>query len=218
MQKNNIKSILVCVLFSVACFVWSTALGEEADSQWQMLFDGTSLDNWQVNENKQSFRVVDGAIVAHGDRSHLFYTGPVGNHDFKNFELKMEVLTKPQANSGVYIHTGFQSEGWPEKGYEMQVNNSQSDWRRTGSVYAVQDVREPPAGDNQWFDYHIIVKGKKITVKVNGETINQYSEPEHAPHWEEKPLKRLSSGTIALQAHDPGSEVHYRNIRVKLLP
>jgi len=30
--------------------------------------------------------------------------------------------------------------------------------------------------------------------------------------------RKLSAGTFALQAHDPGSEVHYKNIRVKRLP
>jgi hypothetical protein len=36
-----------------------------------------------------------------------------------------------------------------------------------------------------------------------------------APHLAERPGRKLSSGTIALQAHDPGSLVYYRNIRVK---
>lgn len=216
MKENKIKSAIVCVLLSLVCCL--SVSGDEADSHWHSLFDGETLENWRANENADSFQVIDGAIVVRGDRSHLFYEGPVGDHNFKNLELKLEVLTKPKANSGIYVHTGFQEEGWPDKGYEFQVNNSQGDWRRTGSVYAVRDVREPPAKDNEWFDYHIIVDGKRMTVKINGETINEYVEPDDAPHFQDKPLKRLSSGTIALQAHDPGSEVHYRNIRVKLLP
>jgi hypothetical protein len=185
---------------------------------WIPLFDGRSLDGWKVNERPESFRVVDGAIVAHGERSHLFYVGDVENHDFKNFELKLEVMTEPQANSGVYFHTKFQGPGWPKAGYECQVNNSQSDWKRTGSLYDVKDVREAPAKDNQWFEYHIMVRGKHVTLSVDGKTLVDYTETENPPHLSVWPLRKLSSGTFAFQAHDPDSVVHYRNIRVKPLP
>lgn len=190
----------------------------EAEQQWIALFDGKSLDGWRTNENQESCKVEDGVIVVGGGpRSHLFYNGPVKNHDFKDFEFKCEVMTKPGANSGIYFHTEYQPAGWPEKGYEAQVNNSQSDWRRTGSLYGIKDVRESPAQDNEWFEYHIIVKDKTIKLIVDGETIVEYTEPENPPHLEENPRRQLSSGTFALQAHDPGSIVHYRNIRVKPL-
>jgi hypothetical protein len=141
----------------------------------------------------------------------------VKNHDFKDFELKLDVKTEPQANSGVYIHTEYQDSGWPEKGYEAQVNNSQSDWRRTGSLYAVKDVRQAPAKDGEWFEYHITVKGNKVTLSVDGKPIVEYTEPENPPHASAMPSRKLSSGTIALQAHDPGSVIRYRNIRIKPL-
>ena len=186
---------------------------------WISLFDGESLDGWRASENKDSCKVEGGVIVVGGgERSHLFYDGPVNDHDFKNFELKLEAMTEPGANSGVYFHTEYQEEGWPSKGYEAQVNNSQEDWRRTGSLYAVEDVSESPAQDNEWFDYHIIVRGNQITLKVNGDTVVDYTEPEDPPQPDSTRDRRLSSGTIALQAHDPGSIVHFRNIRIKPLP
>lgn len=196
--------------------------GEETISDgsgWFSLFDGQSLDGWTANEGRGSCSVEDGTLkIGGGPRSHLFYSGPVFDHDFKNFELKLEVMTKPGANSGVYFHTEYQEEGWPDKGYEAQVNNSQEDWRRTGSLYAVEDVRDSPAKDNEWFEYDITVRGQQITLKVNGETTVDYTEPDDPPHLAEMPGRKLSSGTIALQAHDPGSTVYYRNIRVKPLP
>ena len=184
---------------------------------WITLFDGKSLEGWTANENKDSFKVEDGVILVDGPRSHLFYTGPVENHDFKDFELKLDVKTEPQANSGVYIHTGYQESGWPEKGYEAQVNNSHHDWRKTGSLYAVKDVRQSGHEDGEWFEYHIIVRGNEITLKVNGKPTVEYTEPENPPHLEQTPGRELSSGTIALQAHDPGSVIRYRNIRIKPL-
>ena len=71
-----------------------------------------------------SWKIVDGAIVTGGERSHLFYSGDVLDHNFLNFEFSVDVKSQPGANSGVYIHTEFQEEGWPAKGYECQVLNS----------------------------------------------------------------------------------------------
>ena len=177
---------------------------------WIKLFNGKSLDGWKVGENPETFKVEDGAIVVFGNRAHLFYDGPVNDHAFKNFEYKATVMTKPGANSGMYIHTAFQQEGWPSQGYEIQVNNSHTDWRRTGSVYAIQDVKEAPAKDDKWFTQHIIVQGNKITVRVDGKTINEYTVPAEGG--------KLSSGTFALQGHDPKSKVLYKDIMVKPLP
>jgi hypothetical protein len=73
------------------------------------------------------------------------------DHNFKNFEFKAEVMTYPGANSGIYFHTAFQQGGWPAKGYEVQVNNSHTDWRRTGSLYGFSDVREVYVKDYEWY-------------------------------------------------------------------
>lgn len=177
---------------------------------WIKLFDGKSLDGWKVGENASTFKVEDGSIVVFGPRAHLFYDGPVQNHNFKNFQYKATVMTKPGANSGMYIHTEYQQDGWPSKGYEIQVNNSHTDWRRTGSVYGIQDVKEAPAKDDKWFTQEITVNGNKITVKVDGKTINEYTVPSEGG--------KLSSGTFALQGHDPKSKVYYKDIMVKILP
>jgi hypothetical protein len=203
------KTLLTC---SVAVLLFITLSSQTVETQndgWINLFDGKSLDGWKASEHPATFSVADGSIVVYGDRAHLFYEGPVSNHTFKNFEFKADVMTTPGSNSGIFIHTTYQEEGWPSKGYEIQVNNTHTDWRKTGSIYAIQDVKEAPAKDNEWFTEHIIVQGKKITVKVNGKTINEYTEGENG---------KLSNGTFALQGHDPKSKVFYKNVMVKPLP
>ena len=192
--------------------------GAAADEEpgFERLFDGKSLAGWQPNENPGSWQVRDGAIVCHGPRSHLFYVGPdaATPAEFRNFHLKADVMTKPKANSGIYFHTKFQESGWPSVGHEAQVNNSQSDPVRTGSLYNVVKNLTPPAKDDEWFTEEVIVEGNRIITKVNGKTIVDHVEKTG----EIKDGRKLSKGTFALQAHDPGSEVHYRNIRVKRLP
>lgn len=187
-------------------------------SGWKSLFDGKTLNGWKASENKDSFSVQDGMIVANGPRSHLFYEGPVKDANFKNFEFKADIMTKPGSNSGIYFHTEYQETDWPSKGYEVQVNNSHSDWRRTGGLYAVEDVKESPAKDNEWFTEHIIVQDKHIIIMVNGKTTVDWTEPENWEPPSGMPGRRISSGTFALQGHDPGSTVYYKNIMVKPLP
>jgi len=197
----------VTVLFVISAASWKTE--PNTDDGWVKLFDGKSLNGWKAAEHPATFTVADGAIVVYGERAHLFYEGDVHQHSFKNFEFKADVMTTPGSNSGIFIHTAYQEEGWPSKGYEIQVNNTHTDWRKTGSVYAVQDVKEAPAKDNEWFTEQITVQGKKITIRINGKVINEYTEGENG---------RLSSGTIALQGHDPKSKVYYKNVMIKVLP
>ena len=183
-------------------------------SGWVQLFDGKSLEGWKANENPETFSVKDGVLIVKGNRSHLFYAGSVQNHDFKNFEFKAEIQTKSKANSGVYFHTAFQKDGWPSKGYEVQVNNTHGDPKKTAGLYGVKDNFEAPVKDGEWFTLYIKVDGKQITTKVNDKEIVSYTEPDDTG---DKP-RRLTSGTFAIQGHDPDSEVHYRSIAVKPLP
>lgn len=203
---KTLARLAAMALGIAACSTGRSASGPDG---WISLFDGRTLSGWRASENPATFRVENGEIVVHGPRAHLFYDGPVMNHAFRDFELTADVMTRPGANSGIFIRTAFQPNDWPSQGYEVQVNNSQSDWRRTGSLYAVQDVRE--AGrDNEWFTIHTIVRGRRVQVMVDGRQVVDYTEPAGS-------ATRLTGGTIALQGHDPGSEVHYRNIMVRPL-
>ncbi len=199
-----------------SCVLVGGGVARAEESGFEPLFDGKSLAGWKASENTGSWKVVEGELVCRGPRSHLFYVGgdPAAVPEFKNFHLKAEVLTKPKANSGIYFHTKYQNDGWPAQGHEAQVNNTSGDPVRTGSLYNVVKNLEAPAKDDQWFTEEVIVEGNRIVIKVDGKTIVDHVENAAAV----KDGRKLSSGTFALQAHDPDSEVHYRNIRVKRLP
>ena len=212
-MKKNILTI-VLALFSVASFA-QNAPDKEG---WISLFDGETFEGWKANENAASFSIVDGVIKVDGPRSHLFYVGPVGNHNFKNFEFKTQVKTEPGANSGIFFHTEFLDEGWPFKGYEVQVNQSHGDWRKTGSLYSFDDVKEVHVKDNEWYTEHIIVKDDKVTIKINGKTVVEYVESEDKNRPADAGEKKIDRGTFALQAHDPKSVIYFKDIMVKPLP
>ncbi len=126
-------------------------------------------------------------------------------------------MTLKGSNGGVYFHTEYQKGGWPSKGFEVQVNNTHRDPKKSGGLYAVEDVFEAPAKDGVWFTEHIIVQGKKITIKVDGKTLVEFTEPTPPKPPRGMNGRLLSAGTFALQGHDPKSTVYYKNIRVKIL-
>lgn len=211
------------------------------------LFDGKTLNGWKVGENADMFQVRDGVIVMECPATtqtpaHIFYVGKVGNHDFKNFHLKVDVMTFPKANSGIYFHTKYQESGWPSSGVECQVNNSHVDWRRTGSLWALKNISwgpetppknnkeavavlpKPLVTDNVWYTEEVICQDGQITVKLNGKTVLEYTVsqadtqhkiPNNTGTW-------LPRGTFALQGHPPMpgqiSKACFKNIRVKILP
>ena len=207
------KGVLVVVAVCVSAVVLAA---EGKDEGWKRLFDGKTLEGWKASEKPDHWKVEEGTIVGRGSRSHLFYVA----EEFKDFHFKADVMTQPGTNSGIYFHSKFQEGGWPEHGYESQVNVTHGDPVKTGSIYNVVKIFETPAKDGKWWTQHIIVKGKSITtmIEIDGKVLFRYEyvEPPSVAQGSEK--RRLSKGLFAFQQHDPGSVVRYRNVMVKPLP
>jgi len=196
-------------------FAATRLLGAEVESGFTSLMDGKSFDGWKLaEENPQTWTIEDGAFVAHGNRCHLFYVGDQA--PFKDFDLKVEVMTGPHSNGGIYFHTKYQASDWPRTGFECQVNNTHSDWIKTGSLYGLANTGLTAAQDGKWWTQEIIVKGKNVVVLIDGKKVLEYNEPEGAEPGKDF-TRKLSEGTFALQGHDPGSIIRYKNIRVKKL-
>lgn len=215
-------TVLAGLLPAAVLFV---CLGRAASQDWTPLFDGRSLSGWKASEHPESFRVEDGKIVCNGPSAHLYYVGDVAGADFKNFELKAEVMTTPGANSGIYFHTEYREAGPPTKGYEAQINNTYvghgyRELKKTGSAYGVRNQYKSLAGDEQWFTMHVVVTGKRLRISVGDTLVVDYTEPAQPVRTEQPPLpdRLLSHGTFALQCHDPESKVFYKSVLVKPLP
>jgi len=225
-------------LTALAALAFTSA--QAADDGWVSMFNGKDLTGWKSNEEVPGvFTVENGELKVSGGRAHLFYVGPNGEAKFQSFELKLKVKTTPGSNSGVYFHTQYQEKGWPDKGFECQVNSTHTDPKKTGSLYGVINIlalldgqKEPeggkhikvplaPSTDGEWFDYNIKVEGKHITLSVNGKTTVDFIEPEGwdpVKELKNMPGRKLSEGTIAIQGHDPKSTTYYKDILIKALP
>lgn len=204
------KPILTAALLFFAGTAWA-----QTEPGFTSLFDGKTFAGWKpAEENSDTWKIEDGAFVTRGGRSHLFYVGD--EKPFKNFELRVDVETEHGANGGIYFDTKYQAKGWPTNGFESQVDNSHSDWKRTGSLYDVANLGNTPAKDGEWWTQTIIVQGSRVTCKVNDIIVLEYNEPPGAQPGKQF-TRKLAEGTFALQAHDPTSIVRYKNIRMKRL-
>jgi hypothetical protein len=190
-------------------FIFLLLASFTSNAQWIDLFNGQDLNNWKISENPASFHIENGELIVNGNRGHLFYNG----YTPKNFEVHARVKTYPGANSGLYVCTKFLENDWPKQGYEIQLNNSHTDWRRTASVYGIQDTKETFVKDEEWFDLNVIVQGNRITTKINGKTVIEYTEPDSVAKGTD--ARRIQMGTIAIQAHDPNSKVAYQKIQIR---
>lgn len=194
------------------------------DKGFTNLFNGKDLTGWKISGPAQTFKVENGAIVANGATGtacggcgHLFYDGSVHGHQFRNFDLRLDVMARSRSNGGIYVMTEFQESGFPAKGFEIQLNNSHTDRIRTGSLYHVVDLSHIPAKDDEWFPMEIIAKGQTISVLVKNVKVLEWTQPADWNGAYDTPGRKIGPGTVAFQAHDPNSFTYYTNIRIRSL-
>ena len=201
---------------SIAALALTASLhAADLEAGFTSLFDGKTFTGWKIAEPEaKSWRIEDGVIIAQGNRSHLYYVGD--EKPFKDFEFKVDVMTEPGSNGGIYFHTAWQESSWPKAGFECQVNVSHADYKKTGSLYDIANLGVTPSQDNKWWTQHITVKGNKVQVRIDGKLVLEYNEPPGTQPGKDF-LRKLNEGTFAFQAHDPKSVVRYKNIRVKRL-
>lgn len=200
-------SASLALVFSAALLVAQNtdpgkAVEAKPDKQgWVALFDGKTLSGWTAPDPSGWNVTPAGEVVGQGKRSHLF-----SPNTYTNLEFKAEVKLNHRGNSGMYIRAAL-TPGWP-KGYEAQVENTSPDSQKTGSLYNLAKVTEQLVQDDTWWTQHIIAIGNRIIIKVNDKIVVDYVDEKNM----------YQAGHLALQQHDPGNHVTFRNLMVKPLP
>ena len=208
---------ILALLITLSIFVGCTSPTSEG---YTALFNGKDLSGWKGTAGSDSYSIKDGILKLNstGGGQHLLYTAK----KFKDFELLVVSKSEPSSNSGVYFHTDGTSRlkaGWLHFGYEAQLNSTEKEKRKTGSLYGIQDVAVSPVDETKWFEMKIRVEGKRIQIWVNGKRTADYTEPENP----ERPKNRIgrllnpNGGYIALQAHDTKSVWYFKEVKIKEL-
>ena len=223
----------------------ATLHGEEdagkADHGFVSIFDGKTLDGWEEmpSVEKKAWSVVDGMIVGEGDkgRGYLVYSK---DKNLADFELKFLYRFPGKGTSGVNIRARVDKTGRRKfEGYHADIGHVGIG----GKVLGAWDFHTPGRREHRcfrgdslvidkddkpvitplkgavtaddinkggWNELHIIIKGNRFQFFLNGKPSAEFIE--HLPR-----EKRLHSGMIQLQLHDPGMIVHYKDIRLKVL-
>jgi hypothetical protein len=88
------------------------------------------------------------------------------------------------------------------------VENTSPDPQKTGSLYNFSRVTEQLIPDDAWWTQHIIADGNHIVIKVNDKTVVDTVEAKNT----------YTKGYLALQQHNAGSVVQFRNLMMRPLP
>ena len=194
---------------------------------WRPLFDGKSLDGWEMHGDPTGAVAQEGNILITGGGGEL-----ATKEDFKDFELYLEFQTSEMANSGVFLRAARDGSNPAYSGCEIQVlddfnwervsNSKLEPWQFCGSLYHAQPPKAKalkPIGE--WNSYRILCSGSRIRTVLNG--VELYDVDTHALPLADPPFeKRAKTGFIGLQRHGGASEqdkswVRYRNLFVRPL-
>lgn len=170
---------------------------ELVEAGWLSLFDGETLFGWEKTGDA-NFRIEDKTIVVDDGEKCLLLTTTA----FADYELHVEFLAAEGANSGVFLHMPGPKADPKTECYELNIAPPTNGFP-TGSFVFREKVEGVPES-NEWRAFDITVNGDEVKVKLDGEEILVFTDPE--------PLKR---GKIGLQ-HNEGRTA-FRNIRLRPL-
>ncbi|KAA5539570.1 DUF1080 domain-containing protein [Roseiconus nitratireducens] len=200
--------LLTFGLFLLGLIALSNSSTRAEESDWTPLFDGKSLDNWEVRPSacRDDWKVEQGEIIAENPQkegSNLWT-----KKEYRDYELELEYKTTSE-----YYDTGVMLRG---DGHQVQIGISGSLQKdMTGCIYAPKDKRGsyPGATDKiaefhkvgDWNHLRIILTDKRIQTFLNGEPFVDYTG-----------IAINEKGPIGLQLHGGHHmKVQFRNVRIK---
>ena len=195
--------------------------GEKKEG-FRVLFDGTNLDEW--TGNKKDYVVESGNIVLYPSKN--FGGNLYTKEQFDNFIFRFEFMLTPGANNGLGIRTPLEGDA-AYGGMELQILDNEAPiykdlqvYQYHGSVYGVIPAKRgylKPVGE--WNYQEVIADGDNIKVILNGTTILDGNIREASKNGtidkRDHPGLLNKTGHIGFLGH--GSEVKFRNIRIKQL-
>lgn len=235
MKSVHLSQTLLSLLTAVTLMTATTNSFAADNSDWRVLFDGTSTDEWRgYNSNS-----LPSAWKVEGDELVLRPgSGEAGDimskRIFGDFELHMQWMVEEGGNSGIFYHVleqPDQSIYW--SGLEMQILDDENHPdsfrgvdgnRQAGSLYDLLPIQPKTANPHgQWNDIRIISRGPMVEHWLNGEmvlryerwTVEWFAMLRNSKFREHNEFGAMQQGHIGLQDH--GDMVRFRNIRIREL-
>lgn len=201
-MKRFFTITLWLVVIGFVCFAgfagFQQSYGAPAQAEWITLFDGSSLEGWNIIGDA-NWELVDGAVQADSGNGHL--VTPVSYGDF---QLMLEFWVDEVANSGIFIRCSDPEDIRATNSYEVNIFDTRPDQSyRTGGIVNVASPIEIINTGGQWNTYQITARGSRLTVTLNGVRTVDVED------------SQFTDGPIALQYG--AGVVKFRNVRIQLL-
>ena len=183
------------------------------------IFNGQDLTGWNTQQALEAkFEVSEaGELRVLGGRGQL-----ETDDQYTNFVLQLECKVNGEGlNSGIFFRAQPDRLGL---GYESQISNTFKEGDRTkpadygtGGIYRRQPARRVVADDREWFTKTLIADGPHFAVWVNGHQVTDWHDYRPASD-NPREGNRLAGGILTIQAHDPTTDLSFRNLRIAELP
>ena len=235
MKSVHLSQTLLSLLTAVTLMTATTNSFAADNSEWRVLFDGTSTDErrgYNSNSLPSAWKVEGDELVLRpgsGEAGDI-----MSKRIFGDFELHMQWMVEEGGNSGIFYHVleqPDQSIYW--SGLEMQILDDENHPdsfrgvdgnRQAGSLYDLLPIQPKTANPHgQWNDIRIISRGPMVEHWLNGEmvlryerwTVEWFAMLRNSKFREHNEFGAMQQGHIGLQDH--GDVVRFRNIRIREL-
>lgn len=199
--------------------LWLAVPGRAEDAK--PLWNGRDLTGW-THVGPGAFVVTDGTLKTTGGMGLLYWNGGKIQDSVVKVVYRSE---KRESNAGVFIRIPeAPTEPWMpvNKGYEVQICDSEDDTHVTGVLYSLTTAKARPGKPGEWNTLEITLDGPRTRVSVNGVAVTDFKEGDPvAPRkqqWEPERGPRPVAGFIGLQNHDDKDVVYFKEISVRPLP
>lgn len=242
MKNRDFFIILVlCFVFTSNLFAQSKVKNKQKKSDWIILFDGTSTNEWKsLHSDKfpeQGWKV-EGNVLTVLSKTETTPAGTdiISKKLFSNFELELEVNLTEGANSGIkyFVSNAFPGYEGQYLGLEFQLIDDakhpdaqlgRNGNRTMASLYdlipASKDKKVNPPG--QWNKLKLIVDGNHVEHWLNRKKILEFDRKSDSfrnlvalsKYKNFKEFGEIPEGRILLQGHS--DQVSFRKIRIRNL-
>jgi hypothetical protein len=227
-MRNSLRlALLVAVTTSLAQLARADEKAGQNDNTpppgFTALFNGKDLTGWQgLVELPQRWKLTPEQLATVQKEANakylphwtvrngiLHYDGKGQSlqtaKDYRNFELRVDWKIGPKGDSGIYLR------GCPQ--VQIWENPVGSGGLYNNKVHPKDPLKVADKPIGEWNTFHIIMKGEKVTVYLNGQLVVDNVTLEN--YWDRsKPVPE--SGPIELQHH--GDKLWFKNIYIKELP